>query len=144
MELSLPHVTIEAGSLIKPPASVSPGQTESVIAHKYGFSIKGTSGLMSWLLSELGRRVVVMWNVPFFGSANILSVGISKESTVHNAKWYTEIEKSSYSQDLNFKRGIYYETCNEVMIADECIEVLGTMGTGRTPEVNITIRSKLQ
>jgi hypothetical protein len=63
---------------------------------------------------------------------------------VYNDEWYTKIEKSSDSPDLNVKRGIYYETCNEVMIADECIEVLGTMGTGRTPEVNITIRSKLQ
>jgi hypothetical protein len=99
---------------------------------------------MSGLLSELGRRVVVMWGVPFFKLDNILAVGISKDSTVHNTKWYTEIEKSSYSPDLTFKRGIYYDTCNEVMIADECIEVLGTMGTGRTPEVNITVRSKLQ
>lgn len=31
MELSLPHATIKAGSLIKPPASVSPGQIESVV-----------------------------------------------------------------------------------------------------------------
>jgi hypothetical protein len=30
------------------------------------------------------------------------------------------------------------------MIADEGIEVLGTMGSGRTPEVNITVRSKFQ
>jgi hypothetical protein len=36
------------------------------------------------------------------------------------------------------------QTCNEVMIADERIEVLGTMGTGRAPEVNITVRSNLQ
>ena len=99
---------------------------------------------MSWLLSELGRRVVVMWDVPFFHLHNILAVGITKESIVHNSKWYTEIEKSSYSPDLNFTRGIYHDTCNEIMIADEYIEVLGTMGTGRTPEVNITVRSKLQ
>ena len=31
MELSLPHATINAGNLIKPPASVSPGQIESVV-----------------------------------------------------------------------------------------------------------------
>jgi hypothetical protein len=100
---------------------------------------------MSWLLSELGRRVVVLWDVPFFKSANILAVGITtKDSTVHNSKWYTQIEKSSYSPDLNFNRGLYSGTCNEVMIADECIEVLGIMGTGRSPEVNITVRSKLQ
>ena len=100
---------------------------------------------MSWLLSELGRRVVVMWDVPFFKSANILAVGITtKDSTVHNRNWYTELEKSSYSPGLNFNRGIYESTCNEVMIADENIEVLGTMGTGRTPEVNITVRPKRQ
>ena len=93
----------------------------------------------------MGRRVVVMWDVPFFQSANILAVGITPmESTVHNRKWYAELENSSYSPDLNFKRGIFYHTANEVVIADECIEVLGTMGTGRTPEVNITVRSKLQ
>jgi hypothetical protein len=50
---------------------------------------------------------------------------------------------SSDSPDLNVKRGKYYETCNEVMIEDDCIEVLGTMGTGSTPEVNITVRPKL-
>ena len=145
MELSLPHVTMEAGSLIKPPASVSPGQTESVIVHKHWFSIRGTSGLMSWSLGELGRRVVVMWDVPYFQLDNILAVGITTtDNTVHNRKWFTEIEKSSYSADLNFKRGIFYDTCKEVMIADEGIEVLGTMGSGRTPEVNITVRSKFQ
>ena len=31
MELSLPHVTINAGCLIKSPASVSPGQIEYVV-----------------------------------------------------------------------------------------------------------------
>jgi hypothetical protein len=46
--------------------------------------------------------------------------------------------------DLNFNRVIFYDTCKEVMIADEGIEVLGTMGSGRTPEVNITVRSKFQ
>ena len=105
----------------------------------------GTSGLISWLLSELGRRVVVMWNVPFFQSASVLAVGIiTQDSTIHNRRWYTEIEKSSYSTDLNFIRGIYYDTCNEVMITDGRIQVLGTMGTGRTPEVKITVRPKLQ
>ena len=145
MELSLPHATVETGSLIKPPSSVSPGQTESVIAHKHWFSIRGTSGLMSWSLSELGRRVVVMWNVPYFQLDNILAVGITTtENTAHNRNWFNEIEKSSYSPDLNFNRGIFYDTCKEVVIADENIEVLGTMGSGRTPEVNITVRSKFQ
>ena len=143
MELSSPHATITAGSLIKSPGSVSPGQIESVIAHKYWFSMKGTSGLVSWLLSGLERRVVVMWDVPFFQSTNILAVGITtKKNTVHNGKWYTEIENSSYNRDLNFNRGTYYANFNEIMIADECIEVLGTMGTGRASEVNITVRSK--
>ena len=145
MELSSPHVTIKAGSLIRPPASVARGQTKSMIAHKYGFSIRGTSALMSWSLGELGKRVVVMWDVPFFQSHNILAVGITTmENTVHKENWYTEIETLSQSTDLNYSRERYYETCNEVMIADEGIEVLGTMGTGRAPEVNITVRSNLQ
>jgi hypothetical protein len=50
-----------------------------------------------------------MWDVPFFQSANILAVGITPmESTVHNRKWYAELENSSYSPDLNFKRGIFF------------------------------------
>ena len=106
--------------------------------------MKGTSGLMSWLLSVLGRRVVVMWKVPFFNSTNTLAVGITtKGSTVHNDAWYTKINVVSDSPDLNVKRGKFYETCNEIMIEDDCIEVLGTMGTGSTPEVNITVRPKL-
>ena len=145
MELSSPRVTIKVGSLIRPPPSVAPRQTESMIAHKYGFSIRGTSGLMSWSFGELKRRVVVMWDVPFFQSHNILAVGISTtENTVHKENWYTEIEKLSQSSDLNYSRERYYETCNEVMIADERIEVLGTMGTGRAPEVNITVRANPQ
>jgi len=105
--------------------------------------MKGTSGLMSWLLKVWGRRVVVMWNVPFFQSANTLAVGITmKGSTVHNDAWYTQIYKSSDSPDLHVKRGKYYQTCNEIMIEDDCIEVLGTMGTGRTPQVNIKVRPK--
>jgi hypothetical protein len=69
-----------------------------------------------------------------------LAVGISTtENTVHTENWYTEIEKLSQSSDLNYSRERYYETCNEVMIADQGIEVLGTMGTGRAPEVNIFI-----
>ena len=100
---------------------------------------------MSWSLGEVGRRVVVMWDVPFFQSHNILAVGISTtENTVHKENWYTEIEKLSQSSDLNYSRERYYETCNEVMIADERIEVLGTMGTGRAPEVNITVRANPQ
>ena len=99
---------------------------------------------MSLLLSELGRRVVVMWDVPYFTFANTLVVGITtKGSNVHNEEWYTKIDLSSDSPDLHVKRGKYYETCNEIMIEDDCIEVLGTMGTGSTPEVNITVRPKL-
>ena len=106
--------------------------------------MKGTSGLMSWLLSVLGRRVVVMWKVPFFNSTNTLAVGITtKGNTVHNDAWYTKIDASSYSPDLNVKQGKYYETCNEIMIEDDCIEVLGTMGTGSTPAVHIIVRPKL-
>jgi hypothetical protein len=70
-----------------------------------------------------------MWDVPYFQLDNILAVGITTtDNTVHNRKWFTKIEKSSYSPDLNFNRGIFYDTCKEVMIADEGIEVLGTMG----------------
>ena len=48
---------------------------------------------MSWSLGEAGRRVVVMWDVPFFHSHNILAVGISTtKNTVHKENWYTEIE----------------------------------------------------
>ena len=106
--------------------------------------MKGTSGLMSWLLSDLGRRVVVMWNVPYFTSANTLAVGITtKSSTVHLNTWYSKIEKSSNIPDLRVKQGNYYETCNEIMIEDDCMEILGTMGTGSRPEVNIIVRPKL-
>ena len=106
--------------------------------------MRGTSGLMSWSLNALERRVVVMWNVPYFTYVNTLVVGITtKGSIVHNDAWYTKIYKSSDSIELNVKRGKYYETCNEIMIEDDCIQVLGTMGTARSPEVNITVRPKL-
>jgi hypothetical protein len=60
---------------------------------------------MSWSFGELKRRVVVMWDVPFFQSHNILAVGISTtENTVHKENWYTEIEKLSQSSDLNYSR----------------------------------------
>lgn len=38
MELSLPHVTVNTGSLSKPPASVSPGQREAVVTTLFHIS----------------------------------------------------------------------------------------------------------
>jgi hypothetical protein len=46
-----------------------------------------------------------MWDVPYFQLDNILAVGITTtDNTVHNRKWFTKIEKSSYSPDLNFNK----------------------------------------
>jgi hypothetical protein len=70
-------------------------------------------------------------HIKFCTCVEKFAVGISTtENTVHKENWHTEIEKLSQSSDLNYSRERYYETCNEVMIADERIEVLGTMGTG--------------
>jgi hypothetical protein len=109
-----------------------------------------------WVLIEGNKRVDVLvvecigetcsCNVEssFLHSTNTLALGITtKGNTVHNDAWYTKISASSDSPDLNVKRGKYYETCNEIMIEDDCIEVLGTMGTGSTPEVHIIVRPKL-
>ena len=86
-----------------------------------------------------------MWNVPCFRSDNILAVGLTKPgTTMHHEKWFTSIDNASDRPDLHIKRGKYYNTCNEIMIEDDSIQVLGTMGTGSRPEVRITVRPKYE
>ncbi|XP_063414112.1 conoporin-Cn1-like isoform X2 [Mytilus trossulus] len=143
MELSKPNATINTGCLASPPQNVGTKMKEVLIGHKVGFSLRGTSGIVSWLLDNLDRRVIVMWNVPLFSSSNNLAVGITSRGVKnHNMNWYESISRNDTRDDICYTTGVFHDQCNQIISEDDTLEVLGDMGTGSRADVIITVRPK--
>ncbi|XP_071148698.1 conoporin-Cn1-like [Mytilus edulis] len=145
MELSKPNATINTGCLASPPQNVGTKMKEVMVGHKVGFSLRGTSGIVSWLVGNLKRRVIVMWNVPFFSSPNILAVGITSRGVKNHTKdWYESISRNETTNDLCYTKGVFHDQCNQIISEDDILEVLGVMGTGSRADVIITVRPKFK
>ncbi|CAG2225366.1 secY [Mytilus edulis] len=105
MELSKPNATLNTGCLASPPQNVGTKMKEVMVGHKVGFSLRGTSGIVSWLVCNLERRVIVMWNVPFFSSPNNLAVGITRRGVKNHTKdWYESISRNDTTNDLCYTK----------------------------------------
>ncbi|CAC5414211.1 unnamed protein product [Mytilus coruscus] len=138
-----PNATINTGCLASPPQNVGTKMKEVMVGHKVGFSLRGTSGIVSWLVGNLDRRVIVMWNVPFFSSANNLAVGITSRGVKnHMGNWYESISRNDTRDDLCYTKGVFHDQCNQIISEDDILQVLGDMGTGSRADVIITVRPK--
>ena len=81
------------------------------VTHKHGFTMTGSSGIVSWLVEKNCKRIVVLWSSPFF-SKNKLAVGITNGIMKHDETWYTKIMKGLQIDNLNHKpRDIRKDMC---------------------------------
>ncbi|XP_052076795.1 echotoxin-2-like [Mytilus californianus] len=143
IELSKPNATINTGCLASPPQNVGTKMKEVMVGHKVGFSLRGTSGIVSWLVGNLDRRVIVMCNVPFFSSSNNLAVGITSRGVKnHTGNWYESISRNDTRDNICYTKGVFHDQCNQIISEDDILEVLGDMGTGSRADVIITVRPK--
>lgn len=101
----------------------------------------GSSGIVSWLIQDKEKRLVVVWKSPYFLSNSfgicLTTVGIE----THKDKWITIIRNNQKCAELKYKFSSIGERSDEIMIEDDGIQICGSMGSSSKPEVKITLRS---
>lgn len=65
---------IAEGHVKIPPENIIPDSRQALVARKHNLTWTGASGMAVWRIGDTDRRLVVMWDVPFF-TENKLSVG---------------------------------------------------------------------
>ncbi|CAG2215772.1 unnamed protein product [Mytilus edulis] len=138
--LSSPEVNIYSGYISMPPVSVQPGHKECMIAHKHGYTMTGSSGIVSWLIRNKEKRVVVVWGSPFIAS-NTMAVGLTTAGKDnHESSWFNTITQGKSDANLRYEPFTYDNAIKEIIIEDEDFQICGSMGTSHKPEVKITVR----
>lgn len=100
----------------------------------------GSSGIVSWLIRNTEKRLVIVWTAPFFTS-NTLGIGLTTAGNDdHNDEWFDTIsEKKVSSNVLTYKSLSYGDKIGEIIIEDDEFKLFGSMGTSNKPEVRITL-----
>ncbi|XP_071126466.1 tereporin-Ca1-like isoform X1 [Mytilus edulis] len=138
--LTSPEVNIYSGYISMPPVSVRPGQKEGMIAHKHGYTMTGSSGIVSWLIEKREKRVVIVWGSPFIAS-NTMAVGLTTAGKDnHESSWFNTITQGKSDANLRYEPFTYDNAIKEIIIEDKDFQICGSMGTSHKPEVKITVR----
>lgn len=136
--LSSPVNYLNYGKVSYPPSAVLPGQRETMIMHKTGWSTSGCYGTVSWEL-QTGKRAIVMWSAPlnFAFHSNILAVGI-----FDGGSHTKDTADLMYYKSGTFARSKYSSVVNAIEYCDNDFCIQGTMGTSHKPKVKISIYPK--
>lgn len=138
--LTSPEVNIRSGYISVPPVSVQPGHKESMIAHKHAYTMTGSSGVVSWLIRNKERRVVIVWRSPFLASNTMAVCLTTVGKDNHDSSWFNIITQMKTDANLKYKCFTYDNVIKEIMIEDDGFQICGSMGTSHKPEVKITVR----
>ncbi|XP_076071816.1 conoporin-Cn1-like [Mytilus galloprovincialis] len=138
-----PNMITISGYVSTPAVSISPGHTEAMIAHrKYEASFVGSSGMVSWLIQDTDRRLVIVWKSPLFLS-NTLGIGLTNVGyTTQRYYWNEDIRKNKENKELISKYMSFGKMSEEIMIENDCFKVCGSMGSSSKPEVKVTFGMK--
>ena len=130
------------GNIKTPPASVSPGVKEAMVAYKSTSTPTGTTGFAVWKIGDTDIRLVIMWSIPWFRTAygNVLAVGF-KEGEV---KLENDLYREMYFEDQTwFQRRRYAKDgdCRpvEIFCKNEKFKSQGMMGTDDKCEVKVEL-----
>lgn len=132
------------GEIQVPAGHVLPAGKEVMLTHQTpGTTLKGTSGVVSWLLQgDIKVRVVVMWFVPADRSdyhRNKMAVGIMSNGYVMEKDRSLFDEMCEGKRMGNFVRENYAFSSNLVTFESAGICVSGIMGTSCNPTIKISV-----
>ncbi|XP_063414259.1 tereporin-Ca1-like [Mytilus trossulus] len=135
-----PKTKTHSGYISTPAVSVRPGYKEAMIAHKHGYTMTGSSGIVSWLIQNKEKRLVVAWRSPYF-SNNWVGIGLTTVgSDTHYDSWFKIMRNNQQGQtQLKHKFSTFSDSSEEMMIEDDDFKVICSMGTSSKPEVKITL-----
>ncbi|CAC5420805.1 unnamed protein product [Mytilus coruscus] len=110
------YLDIYSGYVSMPPVSVRPGQKEGMIAHKHGYTMTGSSGIVSWLIRNKERRVVIVWRSPFLAT-NTMAVCLTTVGKAnYDSSWFSIIIQRKIDANLKYKCFTYDNVIREIMI----------------------------
>ncbi|XP_052076301.1 tereporin-Ca1-like isoform X1 [Mytilus californianus] len=139
--LTKPKTKTYSGYISTPAVSVRPGHKEAMIAHKHGYTMTGSSGIVSWLIQNYERRLVIVWKSPYFRSNSVGICLTTVGNETHNDSWFNIIRNNQKcKKQLKYKFSTFDDTSDEIMIDDGDFQVFCSMGTSSKPEVKITLR----
>lgn len=138
--LTSPELNIYSGYVSMPPVSVRPGHKEGMIAHKHGYTMTGSSGIVSWLIRNKEKRVVIVWRSPFLASNTMAVCLTTVGKDTHDSSWFNIITQRKPDANLKYESFTYDNVIKEIMIEDGDFQICGSMGTSHKPEVKITVR----
>nr|AXS67888.1 coluporin-16 [Colubraria reticulata] len=150
--LLYPTVRLKDGALNGAPTEVLPGKREdfAVLMRKRAHAAAGVYGTVSWEVSGVKRRFVIMLSAPynFDFHSNWLALGMTRPGLTEVAngnKWfdhmyYGPVPKTTDKVDLKFQRKRFYYLTDPVIYRDSEFEVVGVMTNVHKAEIKIVFR----
>lgn len=127
-----------AGQIRVPAGPVLSAGKEAMLAHKTSDTATGTYGVVSWLVTD-DKRAVVMWSAPysFDFHSNWMAVGIMDAAYVRNRG--ASLADDMYYHDGDFTRGEYYYHSRSIKYCAAGICIKGAMGTSHKTTIKIKV-----
>ncbi|CAC5420803.1 unnamed protein product [Mytilus coruscus] len=138
--LTEPKTKTCSGYISTPAVSIGPGHQEAMIVHKHGYTMTGSSGIVSWLIENKRRRIAVVWKSPYFRSNSVGICVTMVGNETHDNSWFNVISNKQQDEKLKYQFSTFSDTSDEIMIEDNDFQLFGSMGTSSKPEVKITLR----
>ncbi|KAK7102359.1 hypothetical protein V1264_020589 [Littorina saxatilis] len=143
--LSRPHVQLKGGALSMAPSLIVPAAREVMIARKTSGTATGSCGTVSWLIQDVGRRLVIMWSAPFNFNhhSNWVGVGITAPGNIdHPAddSWFDQMYYADSSEELSFERREYYADVRPVVFRDIDFELEVIMSSDHKALIKVIFR----
>ncbi|CAC5408985.1 unnamed protein product [Mytilus coruscus] len=138
--LTEPKTKTYSGYISTPAVSVRPGHKEAMIVHKHGYTMTGSSGIVSWLIENKKRRIAIVWKSPYFRSNSVGICVTTVGNETQDDSWFNVISNKQQDEKLKYKFSTFSDTSDEIMIEDNDFQLFGSMGTSSKPEVKITLR----
>ncbi|KAK7088414.1 tereporin-Ca1-like [Littorina saxatilis] len=148
--LSDPNVSLKGGELSMLPRSILPHQRNVTMSRCSYRIFGGSSGVVSWLIEPLQRRLVVMWSVPFslVFYRNKLAVGLtpaaSKKDYAERNNWFYKMYNGDVDGVLSdFQSKEYGSTIQPIYVENEAarLSIEGSMTDGYKAHVRIAFGS---
>nr|UYP38778.1 mytiporin 12 [Mytilus galloprovincialis] len=138
--LTEPKTKTYSGYISTPAVSILPGHKDAMIVHKHGYTMTGSSGIVSWLIESKGRRIAIVWKSPYFKSNSVGICVTTVGNETHDNSWFNIISNKKQDEKLKYQFSTFSDTSDEIMIQDNDFQLFGSMGTSSKPEVKITLR----
>ena len=105
------------GHLKSPPASITGGSSNTMVARKSKFTTTGSCGVAVWKISDTNKHLVMLWAVPWFTS-NMLALGVKKGRVEPGKEIYDEMydDEESWFRRRKYVKG---EPAPPVELKDE-------------------------